>query len=159
MGDLYGAAVMPRRSRRGSRPGSLAYTTSGMIRVTAAILERDGQIFLARRGAGRRLAGYWEFPGGKIEAGETPQQCLRRELFEELGILARVGGHFQTVIHRYPEGVVQLEAYRVEYFAGEFVLRDHDAVSWLSPDRLSEKQLAPADVPIAVALGACIGSS
>jgi 8-oxo-dGTP diphosphatase len=61
-----------------------------MVRVTAAVIEREGQVLIARRGEGRALAGKWEFPGGKIEPGETPEQCLVREVREEFGIEAEI---------------------------------------------------------------------
>src|SRR6201988_1100432 len=74
-----------------------------IIRVVAAIIERDGRVLICRRLAGKAFAGKWEFPGGKMRPSETPRQALERELREELGITARIGDVVQTVRHRYAE--------------------------------------------------------
>lgn len=116
--------------------------------VTAAVLLREGRVLLARRPPGDRLAGYWEFPGGKIESGESPEDCLARELREEFGIEARVGDFLARSLHRYPEREVELLAYRVEHLSGEFELRDHDAVRWVLPEEIVPAELAPADRPL-----------
>src|SRR5215471_15993729 len=74
-----------------------------MIRVVAAIIERDGRVLICRRPAGKAFSGKWEFPGGKMRPSETPGQALERELREELGVAARIGSVIQTVRHRYAE--------------------------------------------------------
>jgi 8-oxo-dGTP diphosphatase len=125
----------------------------GFVRVTAAILRRpDGAVLVARRAPGRRLAGQWEFPGGKIEPGETPEACLARELDEELGITVTVGQHVATSHHDDGELAVELMAYECRLVSGELELVDHDAVAWVAPARLRDYALAVADVPIAEAL-------
>ncbi|MBQ0794429.1 (deoxy)nucleoside triphosphate pyrophosphohydrolase [Zhongshania sp.] len=116
--------------------------------VTAAIIVKDSKVFAARRKLGKHLAGYWEFPGGKLEEGETPELCLARELREELNITTRVGIFVGENIYDYGTKVVHLMAYQVEYLAGDFTLIDHDEMRWLSFDELNSVQWAPADIPL-----------
>ena len=120
-----------------------------VIDVTAAILRRGESVLVARRAAGRQLAGYWEFPGGKVENGESPEACLQRELEEEFGIAVEVGEFVAENVHDYGDKVVRLLAYEVVHIAGEFRLTDHDAIDWLPATQLHSIQLAPADVYIA----------
>jgi 8-oxo-dGTP diphosphatase len=124
----------------------------GTALVTAGILVRDDRVFLARRAPGYRLAGYWELPGGKIEAGETPEACLARELAEECGIEVIVGPLFAESLHRYPHATIQLLAFRIASWRGEMRLHAHDAFVWVSPDDLQGMLVAPADLPILAAL-------
>lgn len=118
------------------------------LRVTAAMIEKDGTFLCARKAEGKSLAGYWEFPGGKLEAGETPQECLARELKEELNIECKVIAHITTNIHEYDDKTVELMAYSVEWVSGEITLVDHDAIKWLPVDQLERLKWAPADVPL-----------
>ena len=118
------------------------------IDVIAAIIVKNGKIFVARRKAGVHLAGFWEFPGGKLELGETPQQCLARELKEEFTITARIGVFVGESIHDYGTKIVRLMAYQVEHQAGDFELIDHDEMCWLSLDELNSVEWAPADIPL-----------
>lgn len=119
-----------------------------MIDVAAAIIEKDGLVLAARRKPGGHMAGFWEFPGGKIEAGETPQECLVRELAEELTITALVKQKVGQSIYHYDQVSVRLLAYRVEQLAGEFELIDHDKLVWLTPDKLGQLNWAPADIAL-----------
>lgn len=123
-----------------------------MLRVAAAVLRREGRILVARRTAPDWLAGLWELPGGKIEPGESPQECLVRELAEELGLTARVGAHLATTTHRYPRLALELRVYEAEWEAGEVELREHDAALWARPAELRDLPFAPADVPIVARL-------
>jgi 8-oxo-dGTP diphosphatase len=91
----------------------------------------------------------WEFPGGKVRRGESPEACLRRELSEELGIDVEVGEIFHVVHHPYPEGAVLLLAYRCRWMAGEILLREHAACRWILPRGALKLDLAEADRPIA----------
>jgi 8-oxo-dGTP pyrophosphatase MutT (NUDIX family) len=128
-----------------------------MITVTAAIIEKDGLVFAARRKPGRHLAGYWEFPGGKLEPEETEKECLARELLEEFDVLCIVGDFFAESIHEYMTGsgkkedcflpnkpannsqgtkIIRLLSYRVRHQSGVFRCRDHDLIVWLPVDEL-----------------------
>ena len=121
--------------------------------VTAGILRNsDGEVLLVRRAKGESLAGFWEFPGGKVEQGEADQECLRRELYEELEIDVEVSNFFEESHYSYDHGEFRLRAYEVDLLAGEPILRVHDQLSWVTPDRLLSFQLAPADIPIARSL-------
>jgi len=118
------------------------------IDVVAAIIEKDGKVFAARRKQGRHLAGFWEFPGGKIEPGEAPEQSLERELKEELGLRVSVAKYFGESVHDYGSKIVRLIAFRVEQFQGTIELVDHDEVRWLTVEELDDVQWADADKPL-----------
>ncbi|WP_276357042.1 8-oxo-dGTP diphosphatase MutT [Cohnella caldifontis] len=118
-----------------------------MIEVAAAIIEnKQGQILIARRGPGKSQAGMWEFPGGKLEPGESPEVCLRRELQEEMGIEIDPYERFGVNEHDYGTVQIRLIAYRAKYTKGEIILTDHDEFRWVRPDELAEYPWAPADV-------------
>lgn len=117
------------------------------IDVVGAVFLRDGSVFAARRGPGKAMAGMWEFPGGKIEPGETPQEALERELREELRIDAHVGDHLTTTLHHYDSGVVNLATYICAITHGEPELTEHSEARWVPVARLTELDWAPADVP------------
>ncbi len=101
------------------------------IPVTAAIIEKDGEILIARRK--HPFMGYhWEFPGGKLEDGENLEDCLKREIMEELGIKIAVGRLVSSRKHVLNcQSAIMLYAYQAEYVSGEIVLTDHDAVAWV----------------------------
>jgi 8-oxo-dGTP diphosphatase len=119
-----------------------------LIPVTAAIIEKEGRILAARRAQDMHLAGFWEFPGGKLEEGESPEECLARELHEELGVVVRVEAFFAESVYDYGDKIVRLLAYRVSHVSGEFRLVDHDKLVWLSADELHTLLWAPADIPL-----------
>ncbi len=116
--------------------------------VTAAIIERDGRYLLARRKPGGLRGGRWEFPGGKLEPGETDEQALTRELHEELGVSCTVGRPEPFVIHDYPDIAVELRPYRVT-ITGEPVAHEHEALAWIHRKELLDVELCDADIPIA----------
>ncbi len=118
------------------------------IDVAAAVIIADGKVLTARRRPGLHLAGYWEFPGGKIEAGESPQGCLQRELDEELGLNCLIGQYLGQSIHDYGDKRVRLIAYLASVVAGSLAPVDHDRILWLSAEELPALQWAPADVPL-----------
>ena len=121
------------------------------INVVGAVIRRNGAILCAQRGPGGSLAGMWEFPGGKIEPGETPKEALEREIVEELECRVTVGEMVTTTTHEYDFGVVSLTTFYCELVDGIPALTEHAAVVWLDPSELHTLQWAPADVP-AVAL-------
>ena len=125
---------------------------SKTVAVTAALLMQAGRILIARRPAGDRLAGAWEFPGGKIESGETPRVCLQRELYEEFGIQARIGSFFDRADYHYDHMTVRLLVYRAEIEDGELKPTAHDAVRWVTPEQMGQFRFAPADRPIVARL-------
>ncbi|WP_426416761.1 NUDIX domain-containing protein [Aestuariirhabdus sp. LZHN29] len=125
-----------------------------MIKVTAAVFECDDMIMAARRANGKHLAGFWEFPGGKLEQGETEEECLARELFEEFGVEVVVGDFVTDSRHDYGDVSILLLAYKVQLVSGSFTLRDHDEICWLPITRLRELEWAPADLPVIHALEA-----
>lgn len=130
-----------------------------IITVAAGIVWRAGKILLCERGPGKALAGKWEFPGGKLEHGECLEDCLRRELFEELKIHVRVGEPFIKVSHHYEVVAVTLHSYFCDYLGGELVLTDHARYEWVLPDEILRFELAPADIPIACQLAQQFGPS
>ena len=119
-----------------------------LIDVTAAIMVKAGEVLAARRKPGVHLAGYWEFPGGKLEDGEIPEACLARELYEEFGITTRVGAFLGESCFDYGTKIVRLLAYQVEHIAGDFELVAHDELRWLSLNELDQVEWAPADVAL-----------
>ncbi len=120
--------------------------------VTAAIVLREDSVLLARRAPGQKLAGMWEFPGGKVEGDESLPACLARELLEELGIAVSVGEVIAESIYKYGHGEICLVAMRTSIVAGEITPTVHDRVEWVRLRELLQHSLAPADVPIAEAL-------
>lgn len=129
------------------------------IRVTAALIVRADTVLLARRKPGASLAGFWEFPGGKIEPGETAGQCLEREIFEELGLVVRAGAVFAENIHAYAEKTIHLIALEAAVISGNLTASDHDRVIYAPIPDLLAFRLAPADIPIARKLLSNIGQT
>ena len=127
--------------------------SDGLLRVAAAIIERpDGQVLLAQRPAGKAYAGYWEFPGGKLEPGETPRDALSRELAEELGIDVRRAAPWLVQRYRYPHAHVELHFFRVLEWTGEPVGHDGQAFEWQVPGRFDVAPLLPANTMVLRAL-------
>ena len=120
-----------------------------IIDVAAAVIKKDGRVLLARRALGEHLEYKWEFPGGKIEPGETPEECLQRELKEEFSIIALANTFIGESIFHYPDKSIRLLAYEVRWLGGDFVLNVHDKIDWVMQEALLEKDLAAADIPIA----------
>jgi 8-oxo-dGTP diphosphatase len=117
--------------------------------VIAAVIEKDGLILIARRKEGKQHAGKWEFPGGTLEEGETDEQCLRRELQEELAATAEVGDLFCSSEYRYtPDYTIRLLAYRATVSSDTFKLNDHEEVRWVKPTDLVDYDFPEADKPI-----------
>jgi 8-oxo-dGTP diphosphatase len=119
---------------------------SGLLLVAAcALIDIDGRVLLAKRPPGRPLAGLWEFPGGKVEAGETPAVCLRRELTEELTATFTVRDLVETVRWEYPDRTVVLHFFDCRHESGPIVPREEQAMEWAEPARLATYDFPPAD--------------
>ncbi|MGI6879728.1 (deoxy)nucleoside triphosphate pyrophosphohydrolase [Microbacterium sp. gxy059] len=116
------------------------------IHVVGAVIVDAGNILCARRGRGS-LAGLWEFPGGKIEQGETAREALQREITEELECVVEVGDEVATTAHEYDFGVVHLTTFLCRLVEGTPHLTEHTEVTWLRPADLATLTWAPADVP------------
>ena len=125
--------------------------------VAGALVSLQGQILIAQRPIGKHMAGGWEFPGGKIDSGETPLEALRRELEEELGIEVQKAQYLVSCDHEYPDRVVHLELWLVTEFNGEPQPLDHQALRWVSVDQLATADLLPADQPLIEALVSELG--
>ena len=126
---------------------------SEVVRVAAAvILRRDGAVLLAQRPPGKAYAGYWEFPGGKLEPGETPAHALARELREELGIVTRAASPWLVQEFVYPHAHVELNFFRVHAFDGEPAGHDGQAFAWQDPHAISVAPLLPANTRVLAAL-------
>jgi 8-oxo-dGTP diphosphatase len=123
-----------------------------MLRVAAAVIEREGRVLIARRAAGKAHAGLWEFPGGKIEPGEAPEQCLARELREELGVTCAIGEQIVTSMHRDAGGAIELLAFRAYHLAGDFLPTDHSELRWVPPGELAAFAFSPADRAVVACL-------
>lgn len=123
-----------------------------MKEVAAAIAIRGGRILVSRRAPGQALEGSWEFPGGKVEAGEDVQTCIVRELKEELGVGSVAGNVIARSEYAYPGGAILLVAVEVSLEGTDLRLTVHDQHAWIELKDLLELKLAPADVPIAKAV-------
>lgn len=115
-----------------------------VIKVVAAIIIRDGKIFATQRGYGEFKDG-WEFPGGKIEEGETPQEALVREIREELDSVVEVGELFDTVEYDYPQFHLSMACFLCRLKEGNLDLKEHKAARWLSREELDSVNWLPAD--------------
>jgi 8-oxo-dGTP diphosphatase len=120
--------------------------------VAAALFDRDGRVLIAQRPRGKPLAGRWEFPGGKVDAGESESGALARELREELGIKVLAARPFMRLTHAYAERDVQLSLWIVESFTGEPRSLDAQALKWVIPARLAGEDILEADQPFIEAL-------
>ncbi len=127
------------------------------IPVSCAIIERDGLVLAAQRSPVMSLPLKWEFPGGKIDHGETPEECLRREVMEEMGIRVNVGKELPRHTHRYPGFAVTLYPFICTIESGDIIiLHEHADMVWLPPKRLCELDWAEADFPVIESyLGIC----
>jgi 8-oxo-dGTP diphosphatase len=118
------------------------------IEVAAGLLFRDGKLLITQRHADAHLGGMWEFPGGKREPGETFEQCLRRELQEELGCDVEVLELVESLTHAYPEKTVQLQFYRCRWLAREPQAIDCAAVCWVEREELAGFNFPAADAKL-----------
>ena len=117
------------------------------IRVVAAVIRKDDKIFATQRGYGE-LKGGWEFPGGKIEEGETPQEALKREIEEELDTEILVGELIDTIEYDYPTFHLSMDCFWCEIVEGKLVLKEHEAARWLDRKTMDDVEWLPADVTL-----------
>ncbi|AJK68568.1 (deoxy)nucleoside triphosphate pyrophosphohydrolase [Corynebacterium marinum] len=127
------------------------------INVTGAVLTDGDKVLAARRGPDKALPGFWEFPGGKIEAGETPEESLARELKEELLCQAAVGDYITTTEYEYDFGIVILSTYFCTLIEGDPQLTEHEEIRWIPAAELHTLNWAPADVPAVEIIAAQLG--
>jgi 8-oxo-dGTP diphosphatase len=117
------------------------------IVVTAAVIERDGRLLVTRRQRGTHLEGYWEFPGGKCDPGETHEACLARELREEFGASATIGAKILSVTHPYPDRIVELHFFRCR-LTSDPIPQLGQEMQWVTREQLGSLKLPPADVEL-----------
>lgn len=117
------------------------------IEVVAAIIKHEDKIFATQRGYGD-FKGLWEFPGGKMEAGETPQQALVREIKEELDTKIEVGELVDTVEYDYPQFHLTMHCFLCTILEGDLVLKEHEAAVWLTKETLNSVEWLPADLVV-----------
>ena len=118
--------------------------------AAVALIDTDGRVLLAERPAGKHLAGMWEFPGGKVQPGETPEAALIRELAEELGIDVKAAclAPFTFASHRYDSFHLLMPLYVCRRWTGTPTPREGQALAWVSPARLGDYPMPPADTPL-----------
>jgi mutator protein MutT len=119
---------------------------ASLVEVVAALIQDEkGRYLITQRREGSHLAGLWEFPGGKREAGESLEEALRRELAEELSAYFGVGERVETVRWEYPERTIVIHFYRCRLESGAIEPREEQAMAWVAPERLSDFDFPPAD--------------
>ena len=116
-----------------------------IIDVTAAVIEKDGMVLIAQRRPGGRHPERWEFPGGKVEMGETAEECLAREMVEEMGVEVAVGEKLSEVEHAYPDTKIRLIAFKCEITSGRFQDIGCAAHAWVAPKQIGDYDLLPPD--------------
>ncbi len=121
-----------------------------LLVAACALIDADGRVLICKRPQGKALAGLWEFPGGKVEPGETPEQCLIRELDEELGIEVAEAclAPFVFASHLYETFHLLMPLYLCRRWTGLVQAKEHEALAWVRPEKLSEYPMPPADAPL-----------
>ena len=131
-------------------PAAPAPPSRLLLVAAAALVDGDGRVLICKRPVGKQLAGLWEFPGGKVEPGETPEQCLVRELEEELGVVARIDclAPFVFASHAYEDVHLLMPLYLLRRWDGFVERREHADLAWVRPGRLADYPMPPADIPL-----------
>ena len=121
-----------------------------VVLVAAALIDVDGRVLICKRPKGKHMEGMWEFPGGKVEAGETPEACLIRELNEELGIGVSKNclSPFVFASHAYDSFHLLMPLYLLRRWDGFVTAREHEALAWVKPAKLPDYPMPPADEPL-----------
>ena len=121
-----------------------------LLVAAAALIDVDGRVLICQRPDGKSLAGLWEFPGGKLEAGETPEACLVRELDEELGVQVSAAclAPFVFASHGYADVHLLMPLFLLRRWEGQVQRREHKALAWVRPARLADYPMPPADAPL-----------
>jgi 8-oxo-dGTP diphosphatase len=132
--------------------------TNIVLVAAAALVDVDGRVLICKRPQGKSLAGLWEFPGGKVEAGETPEACLIRELDEELGIKVTPAclAPFVFASHGYDSFHLLMPLYLCRRWEGAVRAREHEAMAWVKPNQLGDYPMPPADAPLVAWLRDCL---
>jgi len=119
-----------------------------MKKVMAAIIKDENRLLIAKRHSKDPLGGKWEFPGGKIEPGETPKECLVREIKEELGVEVKIGPFYDDNVYSSQDHDIHLLFYWAEVITGKVIPVVHDDLKWTTIEELANFDFAPADIPI-----------
>jgi 8-oxo-dGTP diphosphatase len=121
-----------------------------LLVAAAALIDVDGRVLLCKRPQGKHLEGMWEFPGGKVEEGETPEICLIRELNEELGISVSEAclAPFVFTSHAYDSFHLLMPLYLCRRWEGVALAREHEAIAWVKPNKMGDYPMPPADAPL-----------
>jgi 8-oxo-dGTP diphosphatase len=129
-----------------------------LLVAAAALVDADGRVLICQRPEGKALAGLWEFPGGKVEPGETPEACIIRELEEELGIRVAHAclAPFVFASHGYEAFHLLMPLYLCRRWEGQVQAREHEAIAWVKPNGLSDYPMPPADAPLVAWLRDCL---
>lgn len=119
-----------------------------IVKVVAALIRKNGKILICKRPKNKARGLLWEFVGGKVEKGESEEQALIRECFEELGVSVKVFDKYYSVIHEYPDITVDLSLFNAKILSGEIELKEHCAMAWVLPCELKNYEFCPADTVI-----------
>ena len=126
------------------------------IRVVAAVIVEDNRIFATQRGYGP-YKDWWEFPGGKIEQGESAEEALKREILEELDTEIEVGDRLSVIEYDYPEFHLSMDCFWARVIRGDLILKEHESARWLSPEKIDNVDWLPADRTILELIKRSIG--
>lgn len=126
----------------------ISYLAGHKRQVAAAVMEKDFKILIAKRRKKDTLGGRWEFPGGKVEPGESPEECLKRELKEEFDVEAEIGPLVASSVFRYFFIPIELLAYKATHISGEFKANEHDEIRWVPANELKYYEFVGPDKPI-----------
>ena len=119
-----------------------------VIDVAAGLVFHTGKLLITQRHFQGHLGGLWEFPGGKVEQGESFEECLKRELMEELGIVVEVGKQVEEITHSYPEKTVRLRFFKCKWLSGEAAPHQCQALTWIEPEQLLAFEFPAADAQL-----------